>query len=338
MRTPQPDETRTPILGCLAVVLSLAVIIFAIVPAAVAAFSFSKTDGGHVAIVRNGGPFDDNTIRQYMPASSGITYTGIYSSVHTYPAQSRYYDIVPAGNDAPGVNAYRTPTKDGVDVGLTARINFTLNTDEPTLRRFDDSFGTRTFTAVDGSGNLAPWDGDAGFATFLDVIVKPIIEETLRQQVGGVDCTELQASCALVQNASPEQIAAAAANTQTNAQVLQQIQQNVNTALAENINSRLGGPFLANIQFSLTGVDLPASIRQRIESAQAEFAGASAAQARLNTARTDADTNAERQRGYNQCPTCAEIDRIKAEGDALARIPQGVQVYAPGNPFGAGLR
>lgn len=331
-------ERRNGLIGCLSVLVGALVLLFGVVPGVVALLSFSKTDGGHVAIVRDGGPFDDNAIRQYMPASSALTFTGLYSSVHEYPAQARYYDIVPGGDDRPGVNAYRTPTKDGVDVGLTARVNFTLNTDEPTLRQFDDSFGTRTFSVVGDGGALAPWEGDDGFATWLDVIVKPIIEETLRQQVGGVDCAELQASCALVQNSTPEQIAAANANAQTNAEVLQRIQANVNTALGENINARLGGNYLSNIQFSLTGVDLPGQIRQRIEYAQAEFAGASAAQARLNTARTDADTNAERQRGYNLCPTCADIDRIRAEGEALARIPGGVQVYAPGNPFGAGLR
>jgi hypothetical protein len=324
-------EPKSVVLGCLGLVAAILAAVFVIWPGVVALWSWTKTDGGHVAVIRDGGPFDDNAIRQVLPASSALTWTGLYSQVHEYPAQVRYYDIVPVGDDRPGVNAYRTPTRDGVDVGLTARLNFSLNLDETTLRKFDDSFGTRTYAAPDGS-RLAPWEGDDGFAVWLDTVIKPIIEETLRQQVGGVECEELQASCALVRNADPNAVQAASSNN-TNAATLQRIQDNVNNALASNIAIRLGGDYLTNIQFSLTGVDLPAQIRQRIEGAQAEFAGASAAQARLNQAKLDADTNAEKQRGYNQCPTCAEIDRIKAQGEMLAKIPGGVQVYAPGNPF-----
>jgi regulator of protease activity HflC (stomatin/prohibitin superfamily) len=331
MRTDTDNTPQRAFFGCVLLILAIAVAAFVVWPGIVALFSWHKTDGGHVAVVRDGGPFDDAAIRTVLPPSSPLTWIGLYSDVHEYPAQARYYDIVPAGDDRPGVNAYRTPTKDGVDVGLSARLNFGLNLDDATLRRFDDAFGTRTFAPVNGGERLAPWEGDEGFATWLDTVVKPIIEETLRQQVASVDCEDLQASCALVRNTDPS--AAPVVTNTNNAETLQNIQRAVNDALGANINARLGGNYLTNIQFSLTGVDLPASIRQRIEAAQAEFAGASAAQARLNTARTDADTNAERQRGYNLCPTCAEIDRIKAEGEMLARIPGGVQVYAPGNPF-----
>lgn len=323
------SDGRTVAIGCTAVIAALALVLFAIVPGFVALFSFTKTDGGHSAVVRNGGPFDNNSVRQVLQPSSSVTYTGLWSDVHEYPAQSRFYDIVPTGNDLPGVNAYRTPTKDGVDVGLTARINFKVSDDADILARFDDAFGTRKFPAVDGSGSVAPWEGDPGFATFLDVIVKPVIEETLRQQVGGVECEDLQASCALVKNNDPNAVAAAV-NGQTNADTLQAIQKNVNDALGKNVNDRLGVPFMSAIQFSLTGVDLPAQIRARIEAAQAEFAGASAASARKQTAELDAQTNAARQAGYNACATCAEIDRIKAQGDAWALLPQGT-VWAPGN-------
>lgn len=325
-------SARPAVLGCLGLVAAILAATFIVWPGIVAIWSWTKTDGGHVAVIRDGGPFDDNSIRDVLPVSSPLTWTGLYSQVHQYPAQVRYYDIVPVGDDRPGVNAYRTPTRDGVDVGLSARLNFSLNLDNGTLRQFDDAFGTRTYATVDGTQRLAPWEGDEGFATWLDTMIKPIIEETLRQQVASVDCEDLQASCALVRNADPNAVQAASANND-NAETLRRIQGAVNDALASNIAVRLGGDYLTNIQFSLTGVDLPASIRQRIEGAQGEFAGASAAQARLNQAKLDADTNAERQRGYNQCPTCAEIDRIKAEGESLAKIPPGVQVYAPGNPF-----
>lgn len=328
---PRFNQLNTPAKIAAAAVV-LAATVFGLVVGVTALFSFSRTDGGTATVIRNGGPFDSTDIRQVLPPNSPLTFAGLFSSDHPYPAGPRFYDIVPGGDDQPGVNAYRTPTFDGVDVGVTARINFTLNTDPDVLSAFDDRFGIRTYAAPDGQ-RYSPWQGDTGFAVWLDAILKPIIEETLRQQIGSVDCADLQASCALVQNSTPEQLAAAAeaADTTNNAQVIQAIQTAVQDALATNVNRALGGQFLTGINFSLTGVDLPAPIRDAIVSAQTAFAGASQAQAALSRARIEADAQTERQRGYNACSTCAEIDRITAEGEALSRLPASVQVYAPGS-------
>ena len=340
MSTKVRARSRSPLTRLVAGLVAVAVIVGAVF-GFIALGSFSRTDGGTTMVIRNGGPFDSQDIRQVLAPASPRTFTGMFSEEHPYPAQQRFYDIVPAGDDTPGVNAYRTPTSDGVDVGLTARLNFRLNTSEPVLRAFDDSYGTRTFQVPGTDERLAVWAGDAGFGAFLDVIIKPVLEETLRQQIGTVDCAELQASCALVQNSTPEQVAAAAAAGQgsNNAEVLQRIQTNVQTALATNINRALGGDFLTSISFSLTGVDLPRQLRERIEAAQAEFAGASAAQARLNQARLDADANAERQRGYLACNVCAQIDLVREQGEAQRKANEalqgsGVTVYAPGGGTG----
>jgi hypothetical protein len=106
-------------------------------------------------------------------------------------------------------------------------LNIRLNTAEPVLRAFDDD-GTRAFQVPGTDERLAVWEGDAGFGAFLDVIIKPVLEEALHQRVGTVDYAELKASCALVQNATPEQVANAAATGQgtNNAEVLQRIQTN----------------------------------------------------------------------------------------------------------------
>jgi SPFH domain / Band 7 family len=333
----RPRSRLALTVGFLVAVTAIVGLIFGIIGLG----SFSRTDGGTAMVIRNGGPFDSQDIRQVLPPASPRTFTGMFSEEHPYPAQQRFYDIVPAGDDTPGVNAYRTPTSDGVDVGLSARLNFRLNTTESVLRAFDDAYGTRAYQVPGTDQRLAVWEGDAGFGAFLDVIIKPVLEETLRQQIGTVDCTELQASCALVQNSTPGQLADAAAAGQgaNNAEVLQRIQSNVQTALATNINRALGGDYLTNISFSLTGVDLPHQLRERIEAAQAEFAGASAAQARLNQARLDADANAERQRGYLACPVCAQIDLVREQGEAQRKANEalqgsGVTVYAPGTNTG----
>lgn len=58
-------------------------------------------NGGEVAVVRNGGPFDNHRIRQVIDPGSSITYVGMYSSTHKYPAQQRFYTItsVPHAGD-----------------------------------------------------------------------------------------------------------------------------------------------------------------------------------------------------------------------------------------------
>ncbi|WP_246064149.1 hypothetical protein [Nonomuraea longispora] len=42
-------------------------------------------------------------------------------------------------------------------------------------------------------------------------------------------------------------------------------------------------------------------------------------------AKAEAEPNRARQDGYDKCPSCAEIEKPKS-------LPQGITVYAPGNP------
>src|SRR6476660_9860198 len=92
---------------------------------------YAKTDGGHVAVVRNGGPFDNNRIRQVIQPASNLTWTGLWSSVHDYPAQQRFYTCSsdPREGDRSGVDVINVPSQDGVDLGIEGTIYFTLNTD-----------------------------------------------------------------------------------------------------------------------------------------------------------------------------------------------------------------
>jgi hypothetical protein len=85
----------------------------------------------------------------------------------------------------------------------------------------------------------------------------------------------------------------------------------------------LGGDFLVDIKFILAKVTLPEAVQQAVDNAQAAYAGVSESQARATQAHVDAQANEERQRGYNACPACAQIDIMKA-------IPPNVTVYAPG--------
>lgn len=317
--------------------------VVALVAAVVAAFtvlptllgSFERTNGGQIGVVRNGGMLDNNRIRQVIDPGSSMTWIGWASTIHKYPAQQRYYTITSdtGRGDRVGVDVVTVPSSDGVSMGIEGTLYFSINTDHATMRRFDDRFGTRRFRGADGRPRYA-WDGDDGWLAFLDQIIRPVIDNDLRTQVNNFRCSELVSSCALVQNAAqqqprqPQQPGKNAGQAQSNNANIAKVQEAINTSLEQDLQQTLGAPFLTDIHFNLSRVTLPESVQNAVDRAQAAFAQVSEAQAKVASARAEAAANKARQDGYNKCPTCAEIEKLKA-------LPQGITVYAPGNPGGA---
>lgn len=282
---------------------------------------FDKTSGGEVAVVRNGGWFDNNRIRQVIQPGSELTWTGFWSTIHKYPAQQRFYTMTadPERGGRPGIDVARTPSRDGVDMGIEATIYFTLNLDEQTLRLFDDKYGTRQFRGADDKLRYA-WEGVDGWNTFFDAAVRPVIDNDLREQIGRFRCAELVSSCSLVQNGGG---AAGPPAAQDGSTSISQAQDAINQSLPRNIRANLGGDFFQNIRFNLVRVQLPQQVQDAVNKAQAAFAAVSEAQARVAQAQAEAEANKKRQEGYTACPACAEIDKIRA-------LPPGVTTYAPG--------
>lgn len=295
--------------------------------------SFEATNGGEVGVVRNGGPLANNNIREVLNPSSGRRFIGIWSSLHRYPVTQRYYTITsdPNGGSRPGVDIVHTPTSDGVDVGIEGTLYFDFNSDPKVISQFDTAYGIRTFQANGSADRFHPYEGDSGVAAFEDVIARPVIDNDLRQQVNNFPCAELVSSCALVQNSSlslggsPATAPTAinkSAGRRNNVNI-QQIQTAINSSLQTDLNSTLGGNYLINIRFNLVRITLPQNVQDAVNSAQAAFAKVSEAQAQIAQANAQAQANEQRQRGYQQCPTCAQIDALRA-------LPQGITVYAPG--------
>jgi regulator of protease activity HflC (stomatin/prohibitin superfamily) len=252
--------------------------------------SLERTNGGEYAVVRNGGPLDDRAVRQVLMPGSSLTWTGLWSSSHKYPAQQRFYTITSnaAGGDLPGADV-ETPTSDGVQVGIEGTLYFNLKGDEALLKEFDNRFGTRQF------GNFYPYEGNDGFRAFLNAVVRPVIENNLRKQIAAFECSELVSSCALVKNqgrASPR-----ALEGNQNNENLERIQQAINTGLVRDVRSTLGGDFLENLRFNLVRVRLPARVDRAVGEAQAAFAEVTKSQARVASAKADAAANRQRQRG-----------------------------------------
>lgn len=289
---------------------------------------YERTSGGEAAVVRNGGWFDDNKIRQIIQPASGLTWTGFWSHVHKYPAQQRFYTITSsARGERPGVDVVNVPSSDGVNMGIEGTLYFRLNTDPAILSKFDDKFGTRKFRTGTEDEHLYPFDGDEGWSAFLDQIVRPVIDNDLRAQVNNFRCAELVSSCALVQNSQDKQVALRPQGNNAN---IGQVQNAINTSFAQNLKGMLGDEFLTDIHFNLARVTLPTQVQQAVDNAQAAFARVTEAQAKVAQAKAEADANRARQNGYNTCPTCAEIEKLRA-------LPQGITVYAPGNPGGVAV-
>jgi hypothetical protein len=320
----QPSRRLAPIV--FAAVLGSVVLIVTLI----GLFSgFDKTQGGEVGVVRNGGWFDNNRIRQVIQPGSALTWTGFWSTTHMYPAQQRFYTITSDARrgERTGVDVVHTPSSDGVDLGIEGTIYFTLNLDAQSLKDFDNKFGTRQFQGLDGTMRYAH-DGDEGWSTFLDAVVRPVIDNDLRIQINNFRCAELVSSCALVQNnvagtTAPGPATVPANGGQSNNTNIARVQDAVNTSLPKDLREMLGGDFFQGIRFNLVRVALPANVQDAVNKAQAAYAAVSEAQARVAQAAADAQANKKRQEGYNACPACAQIDIIKA-------LPPGVTTYAPG--------
>lgn len=285
-----------------------------------------KTGGGEVAVVRNGGPFDNNKIYKVIQPASGLTWTGMFSDLHRYPAQQRYYTITadPGRGDRAGVDVVNVPSSDGVAMGVEGTVYFTLNLDDAALKEFDNKFGTRTFAVTGKKGErLHAWESDEGWSAFLDSIVRPVIDNALRIQVNNFRCAELVSSCALVQNQIASQTPATDLTNGQNNTVIAKVQAAINSTLATDMQEMLGGKFFEGIKFNLSKVELPKAVQDAVNKAQAAYAAVSESQAKVKQAEADALANQKRQEGYNACPACAQIDIIKA-------LPPGVTTYAPG--------
>lgn len=288
-----------------------------------------RTSGGEIAVVRNGGAFDNNKIRQVIDPASGVTWIGWWSKVHKYPAQQRFYTITsdPKRATQLGVDVVTVPSSDGVNMGIEGTLYFTVNLDHKVIRQFDDKYGTRKFRGQDNKLRYA-YDGDDGWTAFFGQVVRPVIDNDLRTQINDFRCAELVSSCALVQNATNQktptlQVQASNGN-------IAKVQTAINTSLTQDLQQTLGGNFFLDMRFNLVRITLPDNVQDAVNRAQAAFAQISEAQAQVAKARAEAAANKARQDGYNKCPTCADIEKLKA-------LPQGITVYAPGNPGGVAV-
>lgn len=304
----------------------------------------STPKSGEIGVVRNGKAwywpgdwFDNHKIRGTVANGSGNTMIGLGSDVHYYPVstQQRYYRMASCFKDQVEVPcegadsvAVTVPTSDGVEARISGTLYFytvfgdaRLDAGNKLLESFDTQFATRTF------GGAHVFD-DNGWSKWLGAIVEPVEQNNLRSSISGVTCAELVSSCALVQNSTQlaSQAAKDLATGKVNQQNIQRIQDEVATNLKSDLKSTLGEDYFRDIKFQISSVTLPAKVQSAIDDAQSAFAQVSQAQAIKQRATQEALANQERQKGYERCPACAQIDTLKA-------IPNNVTTFAPGANF-----
>ena len=294
--------------GCLAgAVIGLILLIVVVIPFMSA---WNNVDAGHIAVVRNGGVFSDSNVRGFLDPASRVSFTGLYSTEHVYPAQQQDYSITadPGNGGKLGFDTIATSTSDGVQMQIQGTLYYQLDLDHPTLGKFDDKFGTREYT-WDGHAYHA-YDGADGWNAFVNTMIRPVLENDLRQQVATVTCAQLDAGCALVKD--PSQVAAIAAGHPNTNGNYTAIQQAINNTLPADITAQLGGGYLTGVHFTFTHADPPGNVQDAINAAQAAYAKVSEAQAEVAQAQAQAQANQAKQQGYNACPSCAIIDELKA--------------------------
>lgn len=329
----------------------VAFVLFIIAIIALSSITTVRTDGGHIAVIRNGGPFDNNRIRDIIPPASSLKIEGLNSQTHAYPSNQRYYTITAdaSAGDRGAVDVFRGSTSDGVMVGVEGSVQFTLNLDPKVLRDFDNRFGTRTYPL--NGGNYHAWDGDQGWAAFLDAVFRrQVLDNALRIEIQKYNCVELIPSCKYLNTSgsanqntlSSKPVRDSKGNivsgTRAN-QNLAQIQTDIAKELQADLDSTLRGNYLEIGVFRISRVTLPPVVQEKIDAANAAKVEIQRQQflADQAVAKAVGERKSNEQlakgilalnRAYAKSPAKARIDAIKAlppnlqviGGNALALI------------------
>ena len=306
--------------------------------------SLNRPGPTQVALIRNGGPFDNKSIRTVRPPGSSYAVSGLASEPRMYIAgnEQRYYRISsdPSLGNQSGADLIKVPTKDGVNVEVDAQVLFRTGFTTPSgeltdesrtlLEAFDTQYGNRDYASKTG-GTHKVWEGNDGWNAFLDTIFRPVVENAFREQIGSVNCADLVSSCALVQS-SAGQVKAPTFTAQDNRANFERIQKGVQDQIEAGIKSALGDDYLVDFRVQLTKVTLPETVQNAIDEAQASFAQIAQARAKKTQAEFEAEANERLAAAYRNNPNLALIQAIKELKGSNATVILG----NPGTGFNIG--
>jgi regulator of protease activity HflC (stomatin/prohibitin superfamily) len=198
-----------------------------------------------------------------------------------------------------------------VQVGIEATVfmRFVGERNLKVLKQFDVSYGTRRFPTANGR-RLYPWQGEDGFATWLDNLFRPVLDYNLRREIGRFDCAELVASCSLVSSGRAAS-GTAAVRTPRIADA-GAIANRISASLQRDLTRTLGQPYFWNIRMRISRVTLPKGVQAAVDDAQAKYVEVNGAQAELKQAAYQKRRNQLLGEAYNESPALANIDALKA--------------------------
>jgi regulator of protease activity HflC (stomatin/prohibitin superfamily) len=224
----------------------LVLIPVALVALALAPSFFSglkKTPRDRVGISYGGGPFEGGHFQRIVQPGSNLFFNGLFDSLYLYPSdQVNYIVSEQQGQGAQAApDAVVAPTSDRVQASYQVAVYFKLNTDE--LRDFHEQLGLR-YRAYTTDG----WN-DLVNDTF-----RQQIENALQEETRKVDVADLVG----------------------NADLLVELQDNVQTKLTQRLEDALGGRYFCAPTFRPDGdcgdptfvikkVDIPTSVAEAFE-------------------------------------------------------------------------
>jgi len=232
---------RVPRAGWWLLLIPLALIALALVPTF--ASGLKKTPRDRVGISYGGGPFEGVHYQRTVQPGSSLFFNGFFDTLYLYPSdQVNYIISQQKGVGAqPAADAVVAPTSDRVQATYQVAVYFKLNTDE--LRDFHEQLGLR-YQAYTTDG----WNS--------------LIRDTFRQQI---------------ENALQEETRkVAVADLVGDADLLVELQANVQTKLTQRLEDALGQQFFCAPTFQPGGecgdpsfvikkVDIPTSVAKAFE-------------------------------------------------------------------------
>lgn len=207
--------------------------------------AFQRTPKDRVGISYGGGPVEGVHFQKIVAPGSGLFFNGFFDSLYLYPADQLNYILA----DTPGTkgkeattDAVVAPTSDRVTVSYQVAVYYKLNTDQ--LRAFHEQLGLR-YQAYTDDG----WDA--------------LIADTLRQQI----------EAALQEETRRHTVA----DLYGDADLLVQIQQEIQATISARLEAALGRRFFCGPTFTTGGecgdptfiikrIDIPESVAAAFES------------------------------------------------------------------------
>jgi regulator of protease activity HflC (stomatin/prohibitin superfamily) len=279
--------------------------------------SFKGTDPGDICIVKEGGPLDGRSIKEVRQGGEGPKFIGPFNKQHCFPATIRFYTISANAqeSDSGEVDKVIVPTQDAVNVNIEGQALFRLNTDPELLKQFYLKYGVRDYNGK------KPHEGTEGWKNFLKYQFLPILENSLREAVGGFNCVELNNTCQYVIDA--DKAVGGEIKTINTRQNMNKAQTEIEKSLKATLSSTLGGEYFENQRFRLRGIKFEDEVQTQITAAQAKRTEVATAKleaervvqqaiGRRKVAEQDARAIKIKANSYRKNKAQADIDRLKA--------------------------